>query len=113
MAYHTSFDQSNKADWAFDVTATDAETGEAIDFTGAEVAFMVKDQSRCTVLSATTDADDGITISTTTISVRFDDSDMNGICAGSYNVGMIYRLNDETAQIFTGTVTIFDGVATL
>lgn len=111
MAYITSFDQSNKADWTFDVTATDAETGEAIDFTGAEVAFMVKDQNRCTVLSATTD--DGITISTTTISVRFDDSDMNAVCAGSYNIGMIYRLNDETNQLLTGTVTIFDGVATL
>lgn len=111
MAYVTSFDQSNKADWAFDVSATDIETGEAIDFTGAEVAFMVKDQSRCTVLSATTD--DHITINTTTISVLIDDSTMNDICAGSYNIGMICRLNDETFQVLTGTVTIFDGVATL
>ena len=111
MAYITSFDQSNKADWAFDVTATDAETGAAIDFTGASVAFMVKDQNRCTVLSAT--VGDGITISTTTISVRFDDSAMNRVCAGSYVHGMVYRLNDETNQVMSGTVTIYDGVAKL
>lgn len=111
MAYSTSFDQSNKADWAFDVTATDAETGEAIDFTGASIAFMVKDKRGCEVLSAT--VGDGITITTTTITVRFDDGDMNDVCAGSYNIGMIYELNDETNQILTGTVTIYDGVATL
>src|SRR5688572_13438053 len=97
MAYSASFEQSNKADWAFDVTATDAETGEAIDFTGAEIAFFVRDKSGCEVLSAT--VADGITITTTTISVLFDDSDMADACAGSYNVGMIYRLNDETNQI--------------
>lgn len=111
MAFSTSFDQSNKADWAFDVTATDAETGDAIDFTGAEVAFMVKDQCGTIRLSAT--VDDGITIATTTLSVRFDNDDMSSICAGSYNIGMIYALNDETNQILTGTVTIYDGVATL
>jgi len=111
MAFSTSFDQSNAADWAFDVTATDAETGDAIDFTGSEVAFMVKDQNGCEVLSAT--VDDGITISTTTLSVLFDDEDMNAVCPGSYKIGMIYRLNDETNQILSGTVTIYDGVASL
>jgi hypothetical protein len=34
------------------VTATDAETGEAIDFTGSSIAFAVKDSSGCEVLSA-------------------------------------------------------------
>ncbi len=111
MAYHTSFNASNAADWAFDVTATDAETDEAIDFTGAEIAFVVKDKSGCEVLSAT--VDDGITISTTTISVLFDDEDMADVCAGSYNIGMVYRLNDETNQVLVGTVTIYDGVAEL
>ncbi len=111
MAYITSFDVSNKSDWAFDVTATDAETSLAIDFTGATVAFAVKDAAGSSVLSAT--VGDGITITTTTISVLFDDSAMNGVSAGSYNIGMIYRLNGETNQILTGTVTIYDGIATL
>jgi hypothetical protein len=111
MAYITSFEASNKADWAFDVTATDAETDEDIDFTGAEIAVVVKDKSGCIKLTAT--VGDGITITTTTISVLFDDGDMNNICAGSYNVGMIYRLNDETNQIMSGTVTVYDGIATL
>ncbi|MBA2690075.1 MAG: hypothetical protein H0U63_04665 [Burkholderiales bacterium] len=111
MAYITSFDQSNAADWAFDVTATDAETNLPIDFTGATVAFAVKDTNGAEVLSAT--VGDGITISTTTISVLFDDGDMNDISPGAYKVGMIYRLNAETNQILTGTVTIYDGIAEL
>lgn len=112
MAYRTSFDQSNTADWAFDITATDAETGDDIDFTGAEIVFTVKDKDGCEVLSA--EVDDGITITTTTISVLFDgEDDMQSVCAGSYNIGMIYRLNDETNQIFVGTVTIYEGIASL
>lgn len=111
MANAATFDQSNKADWAFDITATDADTGESIDFTGASIAFVAKDKSGNTVLSAT--VDDGITISTTTVSVRFAASDMSDVCPGSYNVGMIYELDDEINQIFTGTVTIYDGIASL
>jgi len=111
MAYLTNFDQSNKADWAFDVTATDADTGEAIDFTGATVALVVKDEGGCTRLSA--NDGDGITISTTTLSVLFPDEDMKALCSGTYRVGMIYELNGETNQIFTGTVSIYDGVASI
>lgn len=111
MAYTASFEASNKADWEFDVTATDADTGEAIDFTGASVAFMVKDKSGNEILSAT--VGDGITISTTTISVRFDNDDMNDVDAGSYNIGMIYALSTTTVQLLAGTVTIYDGIATL
>lgn len=111
MAYKTAFDQSNKADWAFDVTATDADTDEAIDFTGATISLVVKDENNCQKLSAS--VGDGITISTTTISVLFEDEDMKALCAGSYKVGMVYELNGETNQIFTGTVTVFDGVASI
>lgn len=112
MAYNANFDQSNRADWAFDVTVTDADTGEAIDFTGASVSFVVKDKSGCTKLSAT--ISDGITQPVgATLSVLFTAEDMHCICAGSYNIGMIYELNDETNQILTGTVTIYDGVASL
>jgi hypothetical protein len=111
MANSTSFNAANKADWAFDVTATDAETDEDIDFTGATIAFMVKDKTGCEQLSAT--VGDGITITTTTISIRFDADDMSDICPGSYNIGMIYELNDETNQILTGTVTIYDGIASI
>lgn len=111
MAYITNFDQSNKADWAFDVTAIDADTGLDIDFTGATIALAVKDENGCERLSAT--ETDGITISTTTLSVSFTDEEMKVLCPGAYKVGMVYELNGETNQIFTGTVTIYDGVASI
>lgn len=111
MAYRTSFDQSNKADWAFDVTATDADTEEAIDFTGATVSLVVKDENNCQKLSA--EVDDGITINTTTISVLFTDEQMKALCAGSYKIGMVYELNDETNQLLVGTVAVYDGVASI
>jgi hypothetical protein len=112
MAYTTSFNQSNKADWAFDVTATDADTGTAIDFTGATISFYMNDKDGNNILSASTTSGE-ITISTTTISVLIDDGDMNDVDPGTYNVGMIYLLNSQTNQIFVGTVNIYDGIAEL
>lgn len=112
MAFITNFDQSNKADFAFDVTATDADTGVAIDFTGATVALAVKDEGGCQVLSASIGS--GITQPVgTTLSVLFTDEQMKNLCAGSYKIGMVYELNGETNQIFSGTVSIYDGIASI
>lgn len=112
MAYVTNFDQSNKADWAFDVTAIDAETGSSIDFTGATVALAVNDENGCQVLSASIGS--GITQPDAyTLSVLFADQQMKALCPGSYKVGMVYSLNGETNQIFSGTVSVYDGVASL
>lgn len=112
MAYIVNFDQSNKADWIFDISATDADTGDDIDFTGASVKFVVKDESGCQVLSATIGS--GITLSSSTVlEVQFTPTQMETLCAGSYKVGCVYSLNGETDQLLTGTVSIYDGVAQL
>lgn len=109
MAFVTNFDQSNKADWAFDITATDADTGEAIDFTDAEVTFTVDDENGCQRLTAS--IGDGITLTdANTLSFLFTATQMNALCPGSYKVGAIYVLNDETNQILVGTVSVYDGV---
>ena len=109
MSYVTSFDQSNKADWAFDVSATDADTGDAIDFTDATVSFAVDDENGCQVLSGSIGS--GITLSDpNTLSFLFTATQMTALCPGSYKVGAIYTLNGSTNQIFVGTVFIYDGV---
>lgn len=109
MAYVTNFDQSNKADWAFDVTATDADTGEDIAFTGATVTFTVDDENGCQKLTASIGS--GITLTdANTLSVLFSASQMTALCPGSYKAGMIYVLNGETNQILVGTVSVYDGV---
>jgi len=110
MAYIVNFDQSNKADWAFDITATDADTGVAIDFTGSLITLTVKDEGDCQVLSATVGS--GITlIFGTTIEVVFTASQMETLIPGAYKVGAVYSLNGEINQLFSGTVSVYDGVA--
>lgn len=113
MAFQTSFDASNKADWIIQISATDADTGDDIDFTGADIAFVVKDENNCQVLSASTD-DGAITLpSSTVLQVQFTPTQMQALCAGSYKVGCVYELNGETDQLLVGTVSIYDGIAQL
>lgn len=114
MSFTTNFDQSNKADWIIDISATDATPGatfgQDIDFTGASVLFVVADENGCTKLSAT--IGNGITQPTgTVLEVAFTESQMNALCAGSYNVGCTYKINGITTQIFVGTVAIYNGWA--
>ena len=112
MAFITNFDQSNKADWTFDITATDADTGLAIDFTGASVLFVVKDENNCQKLSATIGS--GITQPVgTTLEVKFTAAQMETLCPGSYKVGCVYSLNGQINQLLSGTVSVYDGVAQL
>lgn len=108
----TNFDQSNKSDWIIDISATDAETGDDIDFTGASVQFAVYDENRCQRLVATIGS--GITlVGTDVLEVAFTETQMNALCAGSYNIGCVYQLNSITTQLLTGTVSIYDGWANL
>ena len=112
MAYIINFDQSNKADWTFDITATDVDTGLAIDFTGALVTLTVKDENDCQRLTASIGS--GITQPVaTTLEVLFTDEQMKALCAGSYKIGAVYQLNGETNQLFHGTVSVYDGVASI
>jgi len=113
MAYITNFDQSNKADWVIQISATDADTGDAIDFTGASVAFQVNDDQGCQKLLATT-ANGNITLpDVNTLLISFTDEEMKALCTGSYNCGAVYSLNGETNQLLIGSVSVYDGVASL
>lgn len=115
MSYIQNFDQSNKADFTFDITATDGDEnsatfGQAIDFTGALVTLMVKDESGCQRLTATIGS--GITQPVgTTLEVLFTAAQMETLWPGSYKIGAVYSLNGSINQIFSGTISVFDGVA--
>lgn len=110
MAFIANFYQSNKADWPFDITATDADTGEAVDFTGASVKFEVKDENGCERLTATIGS--GITQPVgTTLEFLFTAAQMECLCPGSYDIGCVFSLNGEIGQLLTGTLSLYDGVA--
>lgn len=85
------------------------DAGDAINFTGATIDFAIRDSNCDTnILSAT--VGDGITISTTTFTVRFEESDMNTLEGGkAYDVGCRYTLAGVTTQLFVGTLPVVDG----
>ncbi len=113
MAFTTNFDQSNKADWIIDISATYAETGDDIDFTGASVLFVVKDEHGYQTLSGSI-SDGTITQpSTTVLEVTFTAAQMECLWPGTYNIGCVYSINGGITQLLTGTVSIYDGVAKL
>lgn len=110
--YSVHLEASNKTDWIVQFGATDIETGEDIDFTGADVSFKVKDDRDCVKLSAV--IGDGLTlVSSDVLELQFTPDQMCGLCPGTYRIGAIFELNGETNQLLVGTVAIYDGVAKL
>lgn len=115
MAYIVNFDQSNKADLHFFITATDGDPdssgfGTAINFTGALVTYTVTDENDFQRLTASIGS--GITQPvTTTLEVLFSDELMKALCPGAYKHGAVCQLNGETFQLFAGTISVTDGVA--
>lgn len=112
MAYNTSFDASNKADFVVDFSATDAETGDDIDFTGAAAMIKIVDANCCQVLSATIGV--GITQPTGLIlELTITAVQMATLRAGSYRIGGVYKLNGVTEQLFVGDFVVYDGIASV
>lgn len=103
--------RSNR-DWKTLFEFTDAETGALIDFTGAIISLAVDDVNGRRKIDATT-ANGKITIvALGRFQVYVPASEMN-LCAGSYNVGCGYKLNNEIIDLFGGTLSIAKGIPTL
>ena len=112
MAYNTSFDASNKADFVVDISATDALTGDDIDFTGADVSIKIAQENCAPLISAT--IGDGITQpSATVLEFTVTATQMKAFRPGSYRIGGVYSLNGETIQLLVGDFTVYDGIAAL
>ena len=106
------FEWTNAADWIVLFQANDDETGDLIDFTGAEIAVAIKDRVGAVRLSALVGS--GIEIvETGTFELRFTAAQMAMLCQGSYAIGGVYRINGATNQLFRGTLGVVDGVASL
>jgi hypothetical protein len=112
MAFNSNFDASNTADFFLDISATDADTGLDIDFTGAAVSFVIQDDNCVTRLTATIGG--GITQPTgIVLQVQFTSAQMQTLCPGNYNVGCVFKLNGETDQLLTGSMSVYNGRATI
>lgn len=104
---------TNTADWKTQFQFNDADTGDLIDFTGADIEIDVKDFDGCRRIQASTDNGKITIISTGLFELDIPESDMQCLCPGSYKIGGVYSLNGETITLFTGTLSIIDGVARL
>ena len=108
--YLITTEGSNRADWTLQISATDADTGEAIDFTGATISVAVRDEGGCWRLTATTDNGKVTLPSAGVVQIAFTDDDMRTLCPATYLMGAVYTIGGETNQLFTGSFNVYDGV---
>lgn len=108
---------SNRATWRDTIELTDGETGDPIDLTGASIVLEVADDCGRTVLSATTDngkvvivTDDSGNPVLGAAEFVFTRDEMTALCPGTYRLGGTVTIDDDTEQLFFGTVPVIDGV---
>lgn len=113
MAYQGVLESvTNREDWVVPVEVTDPDSGDPIDITAATITLAVRDQKTKTqALEAT--VGDGITITDGpggTFQWAFTESQMHGLCATTYDVGLVIEINAVKTQLFVGTVPVLDGI---
>jgi hypothetical protein len=114
MALVLNASRTNTARWQTQMQFSDAETGELIDFTGASILIVVKDEAGNTKIEASTDNGKVSIVSTGVIEFDASLSDMGGLTPGSYPIGGVFWFgSDDPDQLFVGTLTVIDGVASL
>lgn len=108
MAFITNFDASNRADFIADISATDADTGADIDFTGATVTIAIWEEGCSPKITATIGS--GITQpSATVLELTVTAIQMAVFKPGSYLIGGIYAVGGTTTQLFIGDFVVYQG----
>jgi len=102
---------TNKADWKTQFQFNDADTGDLLDFTGASIEVDVKDFDGCRRIQASVANGKIVIVSLGIFEVDISVTEMQNLCPGAYKIGGLYLLNGETISLFTGTLSIIDGVA--
>ena len=114
MSFNTNFDASNKADFVVDFSATDADTGDAINFTGAAVSIKISEASDPCCIRYSASIGSGITQpDANTLELSIPAATMANFCAGTYRIGGVYSLNGQKVQLFVGEFVVYDGVASV
>lgn len=103
---------SNKATWSVLYQFVDSETDEAIDLSNAdEITVQVRDQKSCSpVLSGSLSGGQVALVETGVFQWTFSASQMNALCAKTYDVGCTIEQDGQTVQILIGTLPVLDGI---
>lgn len=103
---------SNRATWRDVIELTDADTGDAIDLSEADIVVEVADDCGRILLSATTDNGKVTVLTAGSAEFVFTRDEMATLCPGTYRVGGTVTIDGDTEQVFFGTVPVMDGVVT-
>ena len=103
---------SNRADWIDVLEVTDAETGEPIDLTDAEILLEIRlwPDGCSPILSASTSNGKITLIELGKAQFHFLRSEMINVQPGSYEIGATVERDGTTDQFIIDTVSIFDGI---
>lgn len=102
---------SNRADWYGTLELLDDDTGEVItNLDGAVIKIAIRDQYRCPRLSAETGDDHISLLGGGVVQWHFTASEMSGLCAGTYEFGIIVTRDDITDQEMIASLPIIDGI---
>lgn len=105
---------SNRADWSIQFELVDNDTGDPFDLTGYSIDLAVRSEGSVNpVLRASLsdyielqgDADEGVFL------VSFPSTSMNGLSAGSYDVGIVLTSGTGgKTQLLAATLPVVDGI---
>lgn len=102
----------NNADWKTLFVFSDGETGDPIDFTGADISIEVWDDS-CKRIDASTEDGKIAIIDLGKIELSISYTEMKNLRPGTYNIGGVYYLNGEMIDLFTGSLAVQRGYASI
>lgn len=104
---------TNNADWKTVFEFSYDDTEDAIDFTGSLVKIYVKDQRGAVMIDATTDNGLLSIVDIGRIEMSIPATTMQSLCPGTYSIGAVCKVDGVTISLFTGSVSVIDGVARL
>jgi hypothetical protein len=103
---------SNRADWSMSFEIVNDDTDETItDLTGVSVTIEVR-ESRCYSPRLTASTANGkiVDLGNGVLEMQFTRSDMTGLCAGTYEIGVTIERDDYTSQYLIGTLPVLNGI---
>ncbi len=101
---------SNRADWIITFELIDDDTDEVItNLDDVTVRFQVR-KGCAPILTALT-GDTHVTVTSGVIEVRFTASQMSGVCAGTYEVGLTIERDGLVEQEIIGSLPVVEGIA--
>jgi hypothetical protein len=108
--YQITDEASNRADLVFDISSTDLDTGDAIDFTGASVQFGLKDADGCFRATGSTADGSVVLVDQFTLEIMVPEATMKNLCPATYQMGIVATLsNGSNVQIAVISLSVYDG----